>query len=124
MRLHHINIKAPAPLLDEEMCFFRDVIGLTLGPRPAFDNPGYWLYAGDDPIVHLSLSQAHFSSEQPGYFDHVAFQTSELQALLQRVESAGLTYSTNRIDASRMTQVFLTSPTGTGIEVNCVDQGN
>jgi len=122
MQLHHINIQAPSALLDAEKRFFIDILGLTEGPRPAFTSPGYWLYAGDHPIVHLSVSEQHSASERQGYFDHVAFQTTGLQSFVQRIESAGVDYSTSYIDATATTQIFIHSPTGTKIEVSFVDE--
>ena len=122
MNLHHINIKAPAALMEEERRFFCDLLGLREGNRPDFSSKGYWLYSGDQAIVHLSLSEQHFPNERPGYFDHVAFQTSELPDLLLRLDSAGIKYSSNYVSELSMTQVFLKSPSATGIEVNCLDE--
>ena len=31
--------------------FYSDLLGLTPGPRPPFDFPGAWLYAGGQPIL-------------------------------------------------------------------------
>lgn len=122
MQLHHINIKAPPALLDAEKYFFLDILGLCEGPRPAFTNPGYWLYSGDQPIVHLSVSEQHFASERQGYFDHVAFQSSGLPAFLHRLASAGLDYATSYIDTTATTQVFIHSPTGTRIEIGFANE--
>ena len=117
MNLHHINIQAPALLMEQEKRFFCEVLGLREGDRPDFSSPGYWLYSGDQAIVHLSLSEQHFSNERQGYFDHVAFHTSNLQDLLQRLETAGIEYSSNHLSQLGMTQIFLKSPSATGIEV-------
>lgn len=122
MQLHHINIKAPTELLDEEKDFFCAVLGLSDGERPAFNSAGYWLYAGDQPIVHLSVSQNHFQTEGQGYFDHVAFQSSDLPALLRRLADADIAYRDSFVEACNMTQIFFNSPTGTGIEVNFVGE--
>ena len=35
------------------VAFYRELLGLTDGPRPPFDFPGAWLYAGDTPILHV-----------------------------------------------------------------------
>jgi catechol 2,3-dioxygenase-like lactoylglutathione lyase family enzyme len=121
MNLHHINIKAPAALMEAERQFFCDMLGLHEGHRPDFASQGYWLYCGDQAIVHLSLSEQHFSKERQGYFDHVAFQTTDLHGLLQRLDNAGIEYSSNHVSELHMTQVFLKSPSATGIEVNCLD---
>ena len=122
MNLHHINIKAPAALLEAEKQFFCEVLGLYEGHRPDFSSQGYWLYSADQPIVHLSLSEQHFSNERQGYFDHVAFQTTDLRDLLQRLDNADIDYSSNHVSQIGMTQVFLKSPSATGIEVNCLDE--
>ena len=34
--------------------FYCEVIGLTLGERPELAFPGYWLYAGELPCVHVA----------------------------------------------------------------------
>ena len=117
MNLHHINIKAPALLMEAEKRFFCEVLGLREGHRPDFASQGYWLYCGDQAIVHLSLSEQHFPNERQGYFDHVAFQTSDIQDLLQRLEAAGIEHSSNHVSELGMTQIFLKSPSATGIEV-------
>ncbi len=122
MNLHHINIQAPAALMEEEKRFFCDLLGLREGDRPDFFSKGHWLYSGDQAIVHLTLSEQHFSNERQGHFDHVAFQTSELADLLQRLDSAGIKYSSNHVSELGMTQIFLKSPSATGIEVNCLDE--
>jgi hypothetical protein len=44
-----------------------------------------------------------------------------LHDLLQRLNNAGIEYSSNHVSQLGMTQVFLKSPSATGIEVNCLD---
>jgi catechol 2,3-dioxygenase-like lactoylglutathione lyase family enzyme len=118
MKLHHINIKAPKELLQQERDFFCAVLGLREGNRPDFSSRGYWLYAGDKAIVHLSESDAHFRNEKQGFFDHVAFQTTNLKQLIQNLEDRKVEYSTAYLPEIEMTQVFLKAPSNTGIEIN------
>jgi catechol-2,3-dioxygenase len=118
MRLHHINIKAPRELLEQEKDFFCEVLGLREGNRPNFSSKGYWLYADDKAIVHLSESEEHFNNEKQGYFDHVAFQTTNLEKLIQILEVRKIEFSTVYLPEIEMTQVFLTAPSSTGIEIN------
>ena len=33
--------------------FYRNILGLEVGFRPDLNFPGYWLYCGDVPVVHL-----------------------------------------------------------------------
>jgi len=76
MNLDHFNIAAPMPLLEEVRDFYCEVLGLTDGFRPSFGRRGFWLYAGDKPLIHLIESERHHASERQGYLDHIAFRMS------------------------------------------------
>jgi catechol 2,3-dioxygenase-like lactoylglutathione lyase family enzyme len=117
MRLDHINIRAPRELIDQVRRFYHDLLGLVEGPRPDFGSEGHWLYAGERALVHLSVSD-NGAGGQTGHLDHVAFQSSDLQALRARLESMGVGFRSNHIPELDMTQVFFTDPAGIGIEVN------
>ena len=41
-RLDHYTIRTAD--LDATRCFYTEVLGLSVGPRPAFTFPGLWLY--------------------------------------------------------------------------------
>src|SRR6516162_7010990 len=49
--LHHVTVKTAN--LEVTRDFYRDILGLEVGFRPDLDFPGYWLYCGDVPVVHL-----------------------------------------------------------------------
>ena len=49
--LHHVTVKTDD--LEATRDFYRDVLGLEEGFRPDLAFPGYWLYCGDLPVVHL-----------------------------------------------------------------------
>ena len=118
MQLHHINIKGPRKLLEREKEFFCEVLGLRDGNRPNFSSKGYWLYAGNNAIVHLSESESHFTNEKQGFIDHVAFQTSNLVKFIQILKDRKIDHSIDYLPEIEMTQVFFKAPSGTGIEVN------
>ena len=42
--IDHVNVETDDIERSEQ--FYREVIGLEKGPRPNFDRPGYWMYAG------------------------------------------------------------------------------
>ena len=118
MHLHHINIKGPIELLAKEKEFFCEVLGLEEGYRPEFSSNGFWLYADDKAIVHLSESEKHFKNEKQGFFDHIAFQSSGVKYLISTLKDKGINYSIVYLPEIDMSQVFFKSPSGTGIEVN------
>ena len=118
MQLHHINIKGPKQLMEAERAFFCEVLGLQEGNRPSFSSGGYWLYAKNRAIVHLSESESHFGNEKQGCIDHVAFQTSGLANFIQVLKDRKIKHSIVYLSEIELTQVFFKAPSGTGIEVN------
>ncbi len=49
--LNHYTIKVRD--LEQTKNVYCDVVGLKVGDRPPLNFPGYWLYCGDVPVVHL-----------------------------------------------------------------------
>ncbi len=122
MYIHHINIKAPIELLEQEKQFFCDALSLHEGYRPTYSNKGYWLYSEDKAIVHLTESKVHFRNERQGFFDHVAFQTKGLKKVVQTLENMNIKYSIGYIAECDMTQIFFKAPSNTKIEVNFINE--
>jgi len=118
----HFNIRAPAPLLDTVRDFYLQVLGLTVGERPAVASHGYWLYLSGQPIVHLmEWSDAPDMGTLPtGYLDHVAFSCNDLDGMLERLERLGIKYSKRSLNhlGSTITQLKMSDPTGNVIELN------
>jgi catechol 2,3-dioxygenase-like lactoylglutathione lyase family enzyme len=118
MNIDHINLRAPAPLLEKLRSFYRSVLDLEEGFRPNFGDRGHWLYSGDQALVHLSESDRDFAKDRNGPIDHVAFQTSGLQNMLAKLESLDIDYQRHFISDINMTQLFIEDPAGTRIEIN------
>ncbi|HKJ50505.1 MAG TPA: VOC family protein [Gammaproteobacteria bacterium] len=122
MKLDHINIKAPRELLEREKDFFCELLGLRVGPRPDFGSFGYWLYAGDEALVHLSERAAVAKDHSQGYFDHVALRAHGLAELLEKLASRDVEYKMAYLEERKMTQVFFRAPSNTRIEINFVGE--
>ena len=54
----HLNIRCSTSDLPRIEKFYAEVVGLTKGYRPDFNNEGLWLYAGDEPLVHVGARVA------------------------------------------------------------------
>ena len=119
----HYNLRAPRALLDGLRDFYRDVVGLEVGHRPAFRSFGYWLYAGGQAVLHLS--EAGPAENRPatpaGTFDHVAFACSERAAYEDALARRGIEYRVAVVPGTGMTQVFFKDPAGNGVELNFED---
>ena len=65
--------------------FYRDVLGMAEGFRPELDFPGYWLYLGDVPCIHIAEWESYAAwtkkvgipvstrAHSTGSVDHIAF---------------------------------------------------
>ena len=122
MHIDHINISAPMDLLEKVRDFYCEVFDLTSEFRPGFSTRGFWLYAQDKAIIHLSESLEHHRNEKQGYFDHFALQTTDVAHVLEKLNRIGTKYTTSHIADIGMRQVFFKDPSGIGVEVNCFDE--
>ena len=126
MHIDHINIRAPAGVLEQLRDFYCALLGLEDGFRPNFSSGGYWLYANDRPLVHLSLSETasepvppvESESRRGSGMDHVAFRSSGVDNLRERLDGHGVPYRVSYVAELDLSQVFFADPVGTGIEVN------
>lgn len=114
--LNHVNITTPR--LDETRDFFTEVLGLTVGYRPPFGVDGWWLYAGDKPVVHL-IAPAPGEPERPSPspFDHAAFEIGDYEAAKARLTEHGVSFRQFDAPDGRARQLFFRDPNGVTIEL-------
>lgn len=118
MQLDHFNIAAPMDLLERVRDFYVDVLGFEEGERPDFSRRGFWLYSEGRPSIHLIESDQHHPARGRVYLDHIAFRSSGLADVRNRLEDHGVDYRISHIPEFEMTQLFFRDPLGTGLEVN------
>ncbi len=120
----HYNLRAPRPLLDELCKFYCDVVGLKIGERPPFRSFGYWLYVGEQDVLHLSeahpneMRQTHVT----GTFDHVAFNCIDYAAVEKHLRSLGIAFHTASVPLTERYQIFFSDPAGNGVELNFANE--
>ena len=119
--LNHYTIR-PANL-ERTKDFYVDVLGLEIGYRPPLNFPGYWLYCGGQPTVHLigpreSDPEAGRSTGPTGLLDHIAFSCTGLQEMRGRLGQRGIEHEERVIPRDRQTQIFLYDPDGVAVELN------
>lgn len=131
-RIDHFTIRTSE--LEETRAFYEAALGLTIGWRPGFPFPGYWLYNGDDPMIHLAglsgveqLGLANGggglldylgerSGNGSGALDHIAIRASNPHEYVQRLRAASVPYRERVIPELNELQIFVVDPNGVTIE--------
>lgn len=114
--LDHINIRTAD--LAATKAFLVDVLGLAEGWRPPFPFPGAWLYAGDKDVVHLVQVDQPAAESAGSSLDHFAFDISDYDDALARVEKTGLKFRAVATPGTTVKQIFVRDPNGVTIELN------
>jgi len=122
--LNHYTIRVRN--LEATKDFYTDVVGLTVGDRPPLNFPGYWLYCGGVPTVHLIgyraedpvISDAASDPAATGRLDHIAFACEGLKDMKANLESHGIKFDERVLPRLNMTQLFYYDPDGIAVECN------
>jgi catechol 2,3-dioxygenase-like lactoylglutathione lyase family enzyme len=98
--------------------FYSEIVGLTVGPRPALSFPGIWLYAGAEPIVHIIFDK-RIPTKETGAVDHLAFKAEgSIDGTVTVLEAHNIEYSRRTIERTGVTQIFFRDPDNVGVELN------
>lgn len=122
--LGHLNLRASAETIEHLRRFYTDIVGLREGARSTFrsGSRGYWLYAGERAILHLTIAREDGASTQTrGVFNHMAFDCDDLEGTRARLAAAGIEYKTDVVDELHQVQLFLTDPADIGVELTFTD---
>jgi catechol 2,3-dioxygenase-like lactoylglutathione lyase family enzyme len=116
--LQHINIRTAD--VDRARDFYVHALGLRAGDRPPFTSTGYWLYLGDDPVIHLVQKRPGepAAAKTTGAIDHVAFRGVDLEATRQALTREGIGFEEKRVPRDNSVQLFVLDPDGIRIELN------
>lgn len=122
--------------IDTTKRFYCEALGMKEGFRPKLDFPGYWLYLGDTPCIHIGERDAYAvwtrkvgipispPANGTGPLDHIAFNASGFDDTVRRLEALGVETSRNELDDIGLKQLFIRDPNGIMIELNFRDRGD
>ena len=128
LRLEHYLVLSDD--IEKTKEFYCDALGMREGFRPQLEFPGYWLYVGDTPSIHIAEWRSYavwtkgvgipVSTKAPGTgpVDHIAFNASGFEETRARLTSRGLEPAENLLDDIGLRQLFLYDPNGVAIELN------
>lgn len=133
--LEHYLVRAKD--IEQTKAFYVDMLGLKEGFREPFPFPGYWLYLGDVPCVHLvgtdmgDAGRTGYLAENidgrgadadamkgTGAIDHLGFRATGLSAYRQHFEKTAVNFRERVV--GELTQLFVEDPNGITIELNFV----
>jgi catechol 2,3-dioxygenase-like lactoylglutathione lyase family enzyme len=103
--------------VERTVAFYEELLALRAGARPPFNFPGAWLYAGDNPILHV-IGGRPKSELRAGVIDHMAFTGRDLPATLAALKRRGIDNTCRRQTGSGTWQVFFDDPNGARVEMD------
>jgi catechol 2,3-dioxygenase-like lactoylglutathione lyase family enzyme len=120
-QLEHYTIRCRD--LERTRDFYRDFIGLEVGPRPNFNFAGYWLYCGGVPVLHLveargGAGAADGDGHSTGALDHIAFRGLDRDAMVAQFKRHDIAFREASVPDFKLHQVFVHDPDGILIELN------
>jgi catechol 2,3-dioxygenase-like lactoylglutathione lyase family enzyme len=119
--------------------WFCENLGFRSGDHPDFGFPVYWLYIGDQDVVHIG--KAKFSEHQDTYLktpsdqanqdysaagalgsgriDHVCFNCEGINEFVERLTKNGVEFNERKAHNSDLYQLFMREPiNGIKVELN------
>jgi catechol-2,3-dioxygenase len=118
--LNHVNFQASREIVEQLKEFYCSTLGLTAGYRPPVASFGYWLYAGELPVLHLSEEKPgdHRSVNLRPTFHHVAFTCTKADEMEAHLVKHGIQYRCSRVPGNGALQIFFQDPAGNGVELS------
>ena len=115
LRMDHFTIVTDQ--LEATRQFYVDLLGFEVGPRPPFPVDGLWLYADSYPMLHV-ISVEQMPEPRRGVLDHMAFFSSGLGSMLDKLDDHNVRYRIIRAPGENRTwQVFFKDPNGVEVEL-------
>ena len=107
------------------------VLGFRVGPHPDFKFPVYWLYLGDNDVIHVTTGGAKITENRKRYvgqesdatrgtgvIDHIAFRSTGLIEMIDHLKKLGIDFKERQVNDEGLYQLFLIDPNGIKIELN------
>lgn len=110
--------------------FYVQALGMRVGFRPPLAFPGYWVYVGETPCIHIAEWKTYTEhshergiavssrAEGTGPVDHIAFNARDYDDVVNRLERHGVPAARNDVPGTDLRQLFLKDPNGVKIEIN------
>lgn len=113
--MNHFTILAED--LEKTCDFYRELLGLEEGYRPAMGFPGVWLYAGEQAVLHV-VARNPLPQPRAGVLDHMAFSAVDLAGTVRKLDRRSVRYQLARQVETSVWQLFFHDPNGARVELD------
>lgn len=122
IRFDHLSLSAKDP--EGMKDFLVSLLGLTVGHRANLPFAGYFLYAGDQDLVHIFGRDNDSPNDNPSInksnhniIHHVSFFSDDYEETMHRIQKLGATFRINEMPDSDVKQIFVYAPENLLIEI-------
>jgi len=117
--LNHYNLRSDPETMEALKEFYIKIVGLKLGFRPPFKSNGYWLYAGNKDILHLSETKNDEKKDHHvnSTFDHMAFSAEDMEKFSEKLKANNIDFYYREVPEIGTKQIFFKDIVGNGIEL-------
>lgn len=118
--INHINLRTPYETMLKLKDFYCDVVGLKVGPRTGFTSRGFWLYIGDNDVLHLAEYRGEDAplTHALTSFDHVSFTCTDDVAMEAHLRAHNIPYTIRLLPDLQVKLINFKDPVGNGVELN------
>ena len=117
--IDHYNLRSDEKMIETLKDFYINIVGLKLGHRPPFKSKGYWLYAKEKDVLHLSSSKDDIKNliDVSSTLDHVSFSAIDKIFFITVLRKNNIIFKERFIPEIEIEQLFFKDPAGNGIEL-------
>jgi len=118
--INHYNLRAPRDIMHVLKDFYCNIVGLKEGPRVGFTSYGFWLYIGNNDVLHIAEYKGEGTplTNVVTTFDHVSFTCTDDAAMEAHLQANNVPYTIRMLPAINVKQINFKDPVGNGIELN------
>ena len=127
--LEHILIQTSD--MEATRDFYTRVLGMHVGPSPDFKFPVFWLYIGDQDVIHVTAGGANTSENRKQYLgqqsdavsgsgviDPLAFRCTGLSETMEHLSKLNIDFKRRMVNDQGLFQLFFMDPNGIKVELN------
>lgn len=115
MNIDHVTFRTSD--LEGTRGFLETVLGVKVGYRPPFSFPGYWLYEGADPVIHLIPGGGVAAARDAEVVDHAGFRMEDYEGTRGKLDRLGIRYQTMDLPDLHERRLFIHTPGGILMEL-------